>query len=717
MKKTIIYLSFLLLLSSCAVRRPDTTTKVGLLLPLQPEQQTEKTEKQGFPSVVEMKDRHGNKTIYAQTEKNEEGKAQLSVQLSEVTITAKLKSIPERFGKVDVDFIVQVPENLIDRDWQINLTPHLLKNEVESDFDDLVLTGSEFDKIRQDGYNKYERYMSRIIPDSLFYEHFVKTGAFNRYISDYDKAERHRIYKDSMEYVNYDRYMGKLRARYDLFNTKVNHSRIWLKKKLSYNKVKQRYNYFGKDIGYIAGISEKQFKRISSTFPQFYLMREITDKTIAGKYRNGKFQTAYQSDYKAITTADSAFLMKRFLKNDKIEKNQKLVDNQDIAFRTFVKFPKNETARLDSVIYRKGKVEYYYHQELAADEDSKRLHVYLDGTVLTSDGREYLLPSSDTITYTVSSMIHFLDMTPRYVRKIIERKASSLLRAYITFKTGKSELDITLGENRTEIAKVQEMIMELTETGEFVMDSLSILAGCSPEGSFHSNMLLAKKRGESIRGFLMKELSDIKGIEKMLPVYSKGEDWDGLTELIQASGGLDSRQQILELISSVGDPDSREQVIKQRFPKEYKFISNELYPRLRAVDFTFHVHRRGMIKDTIHTTEPDTYYAKGIQLMVKRKYSDALQILSEYNDFNTAICLMSLGYDKAAYGILQQEAETADTEYLLAVLASRLGNEQEAIGRYQNAVRMDATKRWRGTLDPEINKLIKAYGLNNENDY
>lgn len=711
------FLTTLILFASCAARRPDTTTKVEVRLPVQPEQQIKAKEDDGLPSVVEMKDRHGNKTIYAQTEKNEEGKAQLSVQLSEVTITAKLKSIPERSGKIDVDFIVHVPENLIDQDWQVNLTPHLLKNESESDFDDLVLTGQAFDKIRQEGYNKYHRYLGRIVPDSLFNKHFVKTGAYNRYLSDYQKVEQNRIYKDSMEHIGYQRYKGKLKARYLIFNNKVQSSRIWLKKIHSYPKVKQRYEYFNQDTSRIARIYSASYNRISSFFPQFYLLREVTDKTIKPKYRDAKFSRGFQSDYNPVTAADSAFILKRFLKNDKIEKNKKLVDNQDIAFRTFVKFPRNESARLDSVIHRRGKVEYYYHQQLMADEDSKRLHVYLDGTVLTSDGREYLLPSSDTITYTVSSMIHFLDMTPRYVRKIIERKATSSLRAYITFKAGKSDLDISLSDNREEIGKVQQMINELTGTGEYVMDSISIMAGCSPEGSFRSNMQLAKKRGESIRGFLMEKLSDIKVTEKMLPVYSKGEDWEGLTGLIHASDGIEGRQQILELIASVGDPDNRELAIKQRFAADYKFIRDELYPRLRAVDFTFHIHRKGMIKDTIHTTQPDTYYAKGIDLMVKRKYSDALQILNEYNDFNTAICLMSLGYDKAAYNILENQTESADTQYLLAVLASRLGNEQEAVSRYQDAVRMDATKRWRGTLDPEINKLIKAYGLNKEEDY
>ena len=277
-------------------------------------------------------------------------------------------------------------------------------------------------------------------------------------------------------------------------------------------------------------------------------------------------------------------------------------------------------------------------------------------------------------------------------------------------------MDILLGNNREELDKVQDMLDKLTQTGEFVMDSISLVAGCSPEGSLRSNMLLSKKRAESIGKHLSAELSGVEGIEKILKPYPKGEDWQGLSKLVTDSLESVNKPFILELIAATIDPDWKETEIKRKFPTDYKYIRERLYPHLRAVDFTFHVHRQGMVKDTIHTTEPDTVYARAMELMVKRKYAEGLQILHEYNDYNTAICLISLGYDQAAYNILVTEPETANGEYLLAILASRLGKIEEAINRYLRSVILDPTKRWRGTLDPEINKLIKAYDLNNDDE-
>jgi hypothetical protein len=48
----------------------------------------------------------------------------------------------------------------------------------------------------------------------------------------------------------------------------------------------------------------------------------------------------------------------------------------------------------------------------------------------------------------------------------------------------------------------------------------------------------------------------------------------------------------------------------------------------------------------------------------------------------------------------------------MAILYARTGDEQEAVSRYLQACRQDASYIHRGNLDPEISQLIKAYKLN-----
>ncbi len=705
------------LFSSCGTQRMDKQARANIHLPVQPvEEPAGKGTDKKRPSVIDMKDRSGNITTYVQTEKDKDGNAQLSVQLKEVTVTAKMKNVPERFGKVDVDFIVSVPEELISSKWQLNLTPHLIKADNISDFEDLVISGDDFRKLQQKQYAEFDRYLSQIVPDSLFDEYFVKTGAFHRYIANYNRSEMRRVRKDSLDHTGFSKYKAKLEKRYAFFNNKMHGNRKWLKKQMGFPKVKQRYKYFGRDTAYIASAYNRRYNEIVNMLPMFHLLREFAPEYILWKYRKEKYSMGFVNDYRPVTAADSVFLKKRFLKDRLIAKNRSLIANRHIAFAEMVKFPKNERARLDTVIYNKGKFEYYYKQQVMADEDSRRMKIYLDGFAQSIRGDSHLLPHSDTLNYTVSSMIQFLDTTPRYMRKVIERKAVSTLRANIAFKAGKYDMDIELGDNRLELGKVREMLYQLAETGEFVPDSISLVAGCSPEGPFRANMLLSKRRAESIGDYLTGELSGIEGINSMLKPHPKGEDWQGLSRLVTDSLVSGNRQSILDMIATNDDPDKKEGDIRSLYPADYRVMKEKLYPHLRAVDFTFHVHRKGMVKDTIHTTEPDTVYARSMVLMKKRKYADALQILHGYNDYNTAICLMSLGYDQAAYNILLNEPETANSEYLLAILASRLGKTQEAVTRYLRSVELDPAKRWRGTLDPEINRLVKAYNLNQSDD-
>ena len=109
-----------------------------------------------------------------------------------------------------------------------------------------------------------------------------------------------------------------------------------------------------------------------------------------------------------------------------------------------------------------------------------------------------------------------------------------------------------------------------------------------------------------------------------------------------------------------------------------------------------------MVKDTIHTTELDTAYLRGRQLLEKRKYAQALYVLHDYRDRNTAIALLSLGQDREALRILEALPATATSEYLRAIACSRLGRRH-----FLEACRRDERMEYRAALDPEIDELLK----------
>ena len=373
----------------------------------------------------------------------------------------------------------------------------------------------------------------------------------------------------------------------------------------------------------------------------------------------------------------------------------------------------NTDARLDTIIPIGNTFNYHYSQEIATDE-SKSMDLFLKGNVFGLDKSTYSLPESDTLTYFVSSMIQFLDHAPRFKRKIIERHAEANFSVHITFPVGKENVDEKLNDNAEEIAKVQEIIKKLTWSSEFIIDSINMTASASPEGSWTANEALAKRRALSLKSYFSKKMDDKQGVDTLFNAKWVAEDWKRVNQLIEKESekyGIRKKDEILSIIGKETDPDKREESIRKSFPVDYKIIKDSLYPQLRTVEFQFNLHRSGMTKDTIHTTEPDTLYERGRKLLLERKYTEALEILIEYGDYNTAIAYMSLGYDKPAYDILLKEKKTSNSEYVLAVLCSRLGKEEEAVKRFLHSCELDPSKAWRGSLDPEINRIITTYNL------
>ena len=100
--------------------------------------------------------------------------------------------------------------------------------------------------------------------------------------------------------------------------------------------------------------------------------------------------------------------------------------------------------------------------------------------------------------------------------------------------------------------------------------------------------------------------------------------------------------------------------------------------------------------------------------MADRDYETAVTLLRPYGDFNAAVALTALDYNLSAMEILRKLPVTDKTEYLSAILFSRLGDDKEAVQHYLNAVTLNHSYVYRGNLDPEISVLIKKYRLNSD---
>ena len=407
--------------------------------------------------------------------------------------------------------------------------------------------------------------------------------------------------------------------------------------------------------------------------------------------RGGRFSLLQQRDYWQYETY--------------IERFRPDTVGREVAFNRFVKFPYPEDVRLDSLVESRSTVTYYYSQEVKTDETSKKMLVTLQGQVLAVDDSAYRLPPSDTLSYVVSSMLSFVDTVPRYRIRIVDKYLTVEDRNYIQFFVGDTRVVDTLGDNRRQLDKISGLMRQIVEQQEFWVDTITLTAASSPEGAYTFNARLSQGRAAALKRYLVRRYG--KSIDTILTVRWVAEDWQELTNRIRTDREIGNRDAILELIAWEKNPDRREQAIRQQFPKEYAYIRSVIYPQLRAVNFRYNLRRKGMVKDTIHTTELDTAYARGVELLRKRKYAKALYILNDYNDRNTVVAHLSLDHNERAMELLATMPKDAVTEYLRAIACSRLGRKEEGRRHFLEACRLDERMEYRGNLDPEIAELLK----------
>lgn len=117
-----------------------------------------------------------------------------------------------------------------------------------------------------------------------------------------------------------------------------------------------------------------------------------------------------------------------------------------------------------------------------------------------------------------------------------------------------------------------------------------------------------------------------------------------------------------------------------------------------------------------YTPEGESY-AEGLRFLQEREYHKALPLLQAYPDYNTALCLTSMGYHGEASALLPQLPRTASREYLYAVVCARMKNAMEAVEHLLEACRMNPDLVLRIPLDPELSDLVPQFvGLRQELD-
>ena len=608
--------------------------------------------------TLTVKDEKGNEVLIMKAVKDEASGEMVATEvLDAAVITARFRNVAERHGKIDLRFEVIVPQSMYDTKWQLRFYPDMFIMQDSVRLEPVIITGQEYRKGQLRGYELYEKFLSSIITDST------------KFI--------------------------------DLRNLE-----IFIKRNLP-----DLYR-FKTDSSYVA----------EEDFHSYY---GLTERQVVEHYTNT--------------------FAKRY--------NEKKKGRKGEMFNKYVKSPiVSEGIRLDTVIQDlNGDFVYHYTQTIKTRPKLRKVDIVLSGDIYESDNRLYVMERTAPLTFYISSLSAFVDNTERYLSKVIERRASANTACYVDFAQGKHNVDPELGHNADELRRIRGNILELLNNKTFDLDSIVISASASPEGGLRANNALAGKRAKAVSDYFdsyirhyrdsvqrvlneearnsftmtvdengKEHIGHAKAAKADVPdirftSHSAGENWDMLSLLVDQDTVLtekDKRAYMKTL--ELKDVDAREKTLSGE--PYYKYMRENLYPRLRTVKFDFFLHRKGMIKDTVHTTVLDSTYMQGVEYLREREYEKALTLLRGYRDYNTAIAYVSLDYNASAMAILQELPKTPQVNYMLALLYARNDDDEKAVQHYMDACRQEHSYVFRGNLDPEIYILIQRYGLNKEDN-
>lgn len=466
---------------------------------------------------------------------------------------------------------------------------------------------------------------------------------------------------------------------------------------------------------------------LQRNIPQVYAFK--TDST---EVSDEQFQSVFGATQREALDHYTWMILKR--------RNDWKIRNKDKMFDKYVKSPIVDSGiRLDTVLRDiNGDYVYHYIQTINTRPKLRRVDIVLSGDIWEQGKKVYDMPRSDSLTFYISSVSAFADMSERYLTRVIGRRVEANASYRIVFEQGKADIKPELPGNAEQITAVRENLMDLLRNEVFDLDSIVIVANASPEGTWALNDGLSKRRGEAAARYFTDYMAEYKrevAREGGFTVDSEGrtvsaaalipdirftsrsvpENWELLDKLVRQDGRLSEAQKEKYFShADIEDKDRREAAM--RSDDYYKFVSDTLYPRLRVVDFAFHLHRKGMVQDTVSTTELDERYMEGIRLLKDMEYDEAVKILGPYQDYNAAVAYTAAMRNASAMLILSNMERTPQVNYLLAILYSRMGDEKNAVECYLNACSEEPSFVHRGNLDPEISSLIKLYGLNKFED-
>ena len=573
--------------------------------------------------------------------RDEDGNMVATDVLEAASVTARFRNVAERGGKVNIEFAVTVPQDMMDPQWQLRFYPRMYVLEDTLGLDPILITGQEYRNEQMRGYRRYEKFLQSIVTDSMEFvnmrllEIFIERNipalyAFrtdSTFVSDAEFASAFGV----TEQQAVEHYTNKL--------AKSANERRKARKE-------ERFRHYVK-VPIEQGFRlDTVIREINGDF------RYVYSHTLASRPRLRKVDVVlsgeiYQEDVKIYDIPECEPLtyyissLSAFV--DGTERYMTKVIERKVSANTacYVEFEHDRYEVDEGLGYNRDEI----------GRIKKNLSALIDNDEF----------EMDSIVVTASSSP---EGTVAYNTRLTQRRSEAVAEYFRRF----------IDEYRDSVRVNEGFVVDMTGDPRSEPGMTGVEPGMTDE-------------------------SDIRFIAR-----NDAENWRMLDVLVAEDTVMSYEEKIAYINAcEVADLDVREEVLQNLGC--YRHLREKVYPRLRTVKFDFYLHRKDMQKDTVHTTVLDSTYMAGVQAIRDREYETAVTLLRPYQDYNAAVAFCALDYNASALDILESLPKSDQVNYMLAIVYSRLGDIEKAVRCYDEACRLNPAFVHRGNLDPEVMML------------
>lgn len=336
--------------------------------------------------------------------------------------------------------------------------------------------------------------------------------------------------------------------------------------------------------------------------------------------------------------------------------------------------------------------------------------IMLDGDIPMAE-IDYTVPP-------VTPAFNFVELTGD---EAVERTAEG--SAFIDFIVNRTEIRPTYRRNTVELAKIIASIDLVKNDPDATITRVTIKGFASPEGSYSNNVRLAIGRTQALKEYVREHYNFDPEI--MFTDYEP-EDWEGLRRRM-LDLDIAHKQEILQIIDSSMEPDPKNAEIQTRYPAEYKFLLDSIYPALRHSDYTVKYRIRTYVDidelKAVYRTNPANLRPVDFQRIAATYSSDSPEYEEVYlkavelypNDpeanINAANIAMKHSRLNDAQTYLRNAGDAPEAIYTRATLAAINGDLQRAVDLFDLAAQqgMDLAAQERDRVTAIIRRPTVTY--------